>query len=236
MTPPIKGFIRNSLLDWEGRIASVVFLAGCNFRCPWCHARHLVLGAPDFERIFFDPILEYLRRHADWVDGVVISGGEPTLYADLEDMIDVIRSLGLGVKLDTNGSRPEVLGRLIENGKLDYVAMDVKAPLDERYHKAAGCKVDLPAITRSIGLLIGGDVDYELRTTVCSNVLSEKDMGDMSESLAGAERWILQPFRPINCIDAAFLEIAAATPEELGRLARLVRRTGRCVVVRGSTE
>ena len=235
MSPRIKGFIRHSLLDWEGYISSVVFLAGCNFRCPYCHAAHLVLGDPGLERIPLEAVLAYLRDHRDWIDGVVLSGGEPTLYPALPDMIDTFRDLNLKVKLDTNGSQPVALGDLIRSDRLDYIAMDVKAPLDERYHVAAGVKVDLRAVRRSLDLVMRSGIDYELRTTVCAKLHSEQDILDMAAQLSGARRWILQPFRPLNCIDKSFGQMAAESPERLAELARLASGSLATVAVRGET-
>ena len=154
MLPPIRGFIESTLLDWEGKVAAVVFLPGCNFRCGYCHARHLVEPMPSDEAIPLEAVLVSFRRQRGWLDGVVISGGEPTLHPGLLDFIRQFRAKGIAVKLDTNGSRPDVLERLLALGVLDYVAMDVKAPLDGKYAEVARAPVDLDAIRRSIELLI----------------------------------------------------------------------------------
>ena len=233
MPIPIKGFIPHSLMDWEGKIASVVFLAGCNMRCPYCHACHLVMGQPALERIPATSILAYLDEHAEWVDGVVISGGEPTIHDGLGGLIDAIRAPGLAIKLDTNGTRPEVIKALLSGHKLDYIAMDVKAPLDGRYATAAGGDVDLGAIARSMELVMGDGVDYEFRTTVCRALHDEHDLLDMAHALAGAKRWILQPFRPLDCIDPQYRRMDAETPESVAALARLARESVKTVTVRG---
>ena len=236
MPVPIKGFIPHSLLDWEGKIASVVFLAGCNMRCPYCHACHLVMGQPTLERIPTTSVLAYLNEHADWVDGVVISGGEPTIHEGLGALIDAVRAPGPAIKLDTNGTRPDVVEALVKEGKLDYVAMDVKAPLDERYAVAAGGDVDLAAIRRSIELLMRGEVDYEFRTTVCSALHDEHDLVDMAGALTGAKRWILQPFRPLDCIDPQYRLMDAETPESVTALGVLAGQAMATVTVRGVTR
>ncbi|MFH0964855.1 MAG: anaerobic ribonucleoside-triphosphate reductase activating protein [Planctomycetota bacterium] len=236
MRPPIKGFIPNSLLDWEGKICSIVFLAGCNFRCPYCHASHLVLGAHDLERIPLDSVLDYLDARVEWVDGVIVSGGEPTLYEGLEELIDRFRGLGLAVRLDTNGSRPEVLSGLVASGKVQYVALDVKAPLDERYCRAAGCTVDCQAVGRSIDFLLSAPVEYEFRTTVCPGLVGAEEIRVMSERLAGTRRWILQAFRPLNCIDPEYRRLPAVGREELLQLASVARKAVTGVSVRGAGE
>ena len=232
---PVKGFIPHSLLDWEGKIASIVFLAGCNMRCPYCHACHLVMGQPTLERIPTTSVLAYLDEHAEWVDGVVISGGEPTIHDGLGALIDAIRALGLTIKLDTNGTRPEVIETLAKDGKLDYIALDVKAPLDDRYAAATGGDVDLTAIMRSIELVMAGSVDYEFRTTVCRALHDEHDLLDMARALTGAKRWILQPFRPLDCIDPQYRRMDAETPESVATLATLARRSMQTVSVRGAS-
>jgi len=217
-------------------ISAIVFLAGCNFRCHYCHASHLVLAAAELERIPLEVILKHLSEKGDWLDGVVISGGEPTLYGRLEELIDRFRDLGLAVRLDTNGTRPDVLESLVDAGRLDCVALDVKAPLDERYAQAVAADVDLTAIRRSIDFLLSGVVDYEFRTTVCSELLGEDDIRDMSRQLVGAKRWVLQPFRPLNCIDPAYRELDPMEDKELAHLAAVARQAVTTVCVRGASD
>lgn len=201
MLPPIKGFVENTLLDWEGRIASILFLPGCNLRCPYCHAGHLVSAAGALESIPFETVEALARKHRGWLDGVVISGGEPTLHEGLFDLCDRIRALGLQVKLDTNGTRPQVLRSLLDLGSVDYVAMDVKAPLNEKYHAAAGVECDVDAIRQSVLALMESDVDYEFRMTVCPALASEEDVHATAMDVRGARRFVLQPFKPELCRD-----------------------------------
>jgi len=220
MLPPIKGFIESTLLDWEGMLASVVFVPGCNFRCPYCHAGHLLEPSAGDESIPLDVVLLNLKRQRGWVDGVVISGGEPTLHNGLPDLASEFKRQGVGVKLDTNGTRPEMLECLIERGLIDHVAMDVKAPLDERYEKVAGAPVDLDAIRHSINFLIAGDVSYEFRTTVCPISLSPGDVGEIGEAIEGAHQYYLQAFRPVNCLDSSLSEVKPYNPDEMRDLCR----------------
>lgn len=214
--PPIKGFIPSSLIDWPGRICSIIFLPGCNFRCPFCHAGHLVVNANALESIPFERLCEYWREHGDWIDGVTISGGEPTISDALPDLVDAIGALGLRVKLDTNGSRPDVLEALADGGRISAVSMDVKAPLDKRYDKLAGAEVDLPAIRRSIELLLGGIVpEYEFRTTVPPGLLDGDDVVDIARTLEGAEAYVIQGFQAVDCIDPEMLKRRPWRPDEL---------------------
>ena len=205
--PPIKGFISNTLIDWEGRLSAEIFLSGCNFRCPFCHSAHLVEG-DTLERIPLDSVLERLKAESGWVDGMVISGGEPTIYSDIEELCAVFKREGFSVKIDTNGTRPDVLRRLIEGGFVDFVSMDVKAPLDERYDVAAGLKnAPIDRIRESIALLKGSAVDYEFRTTVLPTIHDWEALKSIGEALAGGDDWVLQQFRPKNCLDPEYERI-----------------------------
>jgi len=232
--PPVAGYHPVTLIDWPGRLAAILFLPRCNLRCPFCHAGSL-LGDP-VETIPFDAILEHLRSRDGWIDGVVLCGGEPTLWPGLERLCRTIRGAGLAVKLDTNGTRPDVLAHLLDAGLLDAVAMDLKAPVDERYHRATGTTVDLAAIERSIDLLMADRVDYEFRTTVCPAFLGEDEIVAMGRRIAGAARWILQRFEPANALDPALRTTEPTSPTLLSALAVAGRRFVRRCAVRGQPE
>jgi pyruvate formate lyase activating enzyme len=218
--PPIKGFVQNSLIDWPGRIAGILFLSGCNFRCPFCHAAHLVVRPNELESIPFASVEAFLRERKGWVDGVIISGGEPTISEGLEELIDRVRAMGFEIKPDTNGSHPEVVRRLATQGKLAAVSMDIKAPLDERYSRLAGVPVDVAAVRGTIDMLIGGIVaDYEFRTTMVPGWLDEADAVEIARTINGAKAYVLQNFQPVDCIDAKMLELRSFTPQEMKRMA-----------------
>ena len=220
MFPQIKGFVQNSLLDWPGKISSIIFLPGCNFRCPFCHAAHLVVRPNELESIPFESIERFLKERRGWIDGVIISGGEPTISADLPELVDALRNLGFPVKLDTNGSNPEVLQNLVKTGAIRAVSMDVKAPLDERYARLAGVPVDLGAIRRSIDFLLSGAVsDYEFRTTVAQGLLDDDDILNIVRTLQGAKAYVLQNFQPVDCIDRKMIDHKTLDPEGLKELA-----------------
>jgi pyruvate formate lyase activating enzyme len=212
--------MQNSLLDWPGRISAVIFLPGCNFRCPFCHAAHLVIRPNELESIPFESIAAYLDQRRDWIDGVVISGGEPTISAGLPELVDALRNLGFPVKLDTNGSNPGILQDLAAKGAIQAVSMDVKAPLDERYNELAGVEVDLAAIRRSIKLLLSGIVpEYEFRTTVPPGLLGVEDVLEIARTLSGAQGYVLQNFVPRNCIDGAMMGRKPLSADSLKDLA-----------------
>jgi len=231
--PPIRGFIENTLIDWEGKIAAEVFLPGCNFRCGVCHARYLLESSPNDESIPLDAVRDALRRRKGWIDGVVISGGEATLQPGLPDLIRLFREDGLLVKLDTNGSRPEVIERLVGEKLLDYVAMDVKGPLDFRYSEIAGVQVDLDAIHRSIELLISGETPYEFRTTICPAQLDPDAVEATALAIRGAALYYLQGFRPLNCLNSEFNSVASYNPDEMRDLCRRCAKYVRQCAVRG---
>ncbi len=151
----IKGFISTSLVDWPGKICSVVFLAGCGFRCPACHNPKLVLNPGSLPDYPIEEICRSLSNRSKWIDGVTVTGGEPTARKDLPDLLRILREYGVKVKLDTNGSNPQMLEDLIRSGLIDAVSMDVKAPLDSTaYSVVAGAPIDIEVIKRSILLLL----------------------------------------------------------------------------------
>jgi len=228
----IAAFVPLSLSDHEGRVAAVVFLHGCNFRCPFCHNPDLVLperGTP--QRFARGDVLRALGERRAFLDSVVITGGEPTVAPDLASFLDDIRSLGLLVKLDTNGSRPDVLEELFARQLVDTVAMDVKAP-QERYPTFAGLAVDLAAIGDSMRVIRARAPDYEFRTTVAPG-LARSDLLKIAQWLEGAKRYVLQPFRvppEKGLLDPAWAEREALSPAALREIwtsmASLVRGGG----------
>lgn len=232
MTVAIKGLIEASLIDWPGRLATVVFLPGCNLRCRYCHAKDLVLRGDAMDPISFERIFDYLVAMDGWIDGVVISGGEPTLYTDLPKLAADIKRLGLAVKLDTNGTRPRVLDRLIGEGLVDSISMDVKAPLDAMYFDIAQAVFDLNDIARSIAVLMRSSIEYEFRTTVSPALLSPRDVARIAEAIAGARQYVLQPFNPHVCLDQRMEAQPACPPAYLQDAARLAGAFVKNVTVR----
>ena len=170
----IAGLQKMTLLDYPGKVACTVFLQGCNFRCPFCHNSDL-LGKEGPETIEVDTLLAFLKKRAGLLDAVCITGGEPTLQPDLEDLVVKIKELGYLVKLDTNGNRPEVLKALVEKGLIDYVAMDIKNS-PEKYGITAGVPgMGLDRVEESIKFLLAGNVDFEFRTTVADELHEPAD-------------------------------------------------------------
>lgn len=190
----ICGFYKTTLLDYPGKVAATIFLGGCNFRCPFCHNGDLVLHSKDMETYEEEEILSFLKKRKNVLEGVCITGGEPTLWEELLGFIRKIKELGYLVKLDTNGSNPEMLTELMDDGLLDYIAMDVKAP-SEDYEKLCGVKADMEKIDRSIQLIKQGKVSYEFRTTVVSKLHTKESILKIGKWLRGAENYYLQSYQ-----------------------------------------
>ena len=222
--PPIAEFIPSSMIDWDGRIASVVVLQGCNCRCPCCHSGKFVPpGAPERE-VPWDVVEGHFVANEGWIDGVVVSGGEPTIHAGLAGLLEALRGLGLPVKLDTNGSTPRRLRELVEAGLVEHVAMDVKAPLDpDAYARATGLPAEraaalLEAVRESIEYLRTGPVSCELRTTLAPGVFTgDAELERLAAELSWTGRWYLQGFRPVDCLDPLMERHPATDPARLER-------------------
>ena len=160
----IAGLQKVSLIDFPGRVAGTVFLAGCNLNCGYCHNRWMISAADVTPAMTTESFLAWAESRVGLLDGICVSGGEPLLWANVGDLFTALHDLGMATKVDTNGTRPETLGRLLSAGLIDYVAMDVKAPLDCRYAETVGTPVDLAALGESLALLASGNVPFELRT------------------------------------------------------------------------
>ncbi len=213
----IKGFIETSFVDWDGKICSVIVFPRCNFRCRYCHNSDLVLRADVLQDIDYDEIMQRMADLKGWVDGVCVSGGEPTLHSCLPGVLRDIKDRGFLVKLDTNGSSPEVLKHLIDECLVDYVAMDVKSPLDENsYCKVTQTPHMLDRVKKSIRILLQGKVQYEFRTTVVPSVHSRQDIIRLAGELNGAARLRIQNFYPSDTmIDPALKNIKQFPEQEI---------------------
>ena len=211
----IGGLQKLTLIDYPGRLAATVFLCGCNFRCPWCYSSELVLpekikNQPKIsEKEFFD----FLKERKTLLEGLVLCGGEPTYHKELPDLIKKIKKLGFLVKLDTNGSNPKMIKKLIDNKLIDYVAMDVKLP-KEKYPKIYGKRVKIKNIEESIKILKNEKIDSEFRTTVVPTILKKEDILKIARWISPAKKYYLQNFRPEKTIDPKFEKIKPY-PQEL---------------------
>jgi len=216
----LKGWLRTSLIDYPDHIATVLFTGGCNFRCPMCHNADLVLRPEALPDLPEAAVWESLRRRAGLVDGVVVSGGEPTIQPRLASFLQRVRQQGLEVKLDTNGYRPESLAVLLADGLVNYVALDVKGPPAKYALLAGRADLDLERIERSIALLRASHIPHEFRTTVVPGMLVEEDVEEIARWIAGAACYVLQPFRPLGVLDPALEGLQPYPPERLQEMAR----------------
>ncbi len=209
-------------MDWPGRVASVVFLPGCNYRCGWCHNRELVEHPEKIENIPIDVVLTRMGELREWLDGVVITGGEPTINANLLDIVHCFAEAGIPMKLDTNGSRPDVIENLIKADLLDGISMDIKAPLKvEHYEQATGVRADVEAVKRSIRLILSSGIWYEFRTTVVPGLHTVADVAairaylDRETALAGLKRPLkLQAFKPSENMPEPYRSMRAMDLDE----------------------
>lgn len=197
----IGGLQKMTLIDYPGKVAATIFVSGCNFFCPWCYNRNLVVPEEILKHspIPLKEIYKFLEQRKGFLQGVVLCGGEPTIYDDLSDFAAAIKKMGYLVKLDTNGSNPEMLTSLIDKGLVDYVAMDIKAPKEsykERYKEVVGKYIDTKKIEQSINILKNSPVEYEFRTTLVPGLVGKKDILEIVKWIGPAKKYFLQNFQP----------------------------------------
>ena len=209
----IAGLQKSSLVDYPSKIAAVVFTLGCNFRCPYCHNPN-ILTAVSTNRLFDEAaVFDFLKTRKGKLDAVVVSGGEPTLQKGLSEFFKKLKELGFLTKLDTNGSSPKILEYLIKEELLDYVAMDIKAPI-EKYKEIARINIDTNNILKSIEILKNSKTGYEFRTTTVKSQLSFEDFEKIGKMLCGAENYYLQKFKPDITLNPDFAKEKTYTDEE----------------------
>lgn len=227
----IHGLNKTTLLDYPEHVAATVFTGGCNFRCPFCHNSELVLAPGGQPVLSEEEVLDFLTKRRGVLEGVCITGGEPTLQPDLEEFMGKVKELGYLVKLDTNGYRPKVLERLVQAGLLDYVAMDVKAA-PENYSRAAGLPgMDVKLVKRSIELLKESKTDYEFRTTVVKGIHKIEEFEEIGRWLSGARAYYLQSYRENENVLCPGFEVFSR--EEMEAMAALAHRYIDRVMLRG---
>ena len=188
----IAGLMKLTLLDYPGKVACTVFLAGCNFRCPFCHNASLVRGGE--QEISREELFAFLKKRQGILDGVCITGGEPLMSDGAEELAREIKALGYSVKLDTNGSYPERLEAMISSGAVDYVAMDIKNSPD-RYESACGVKIDAEKIRRSVEIIKNSDIPHEFRTTVVKGIHRKEDIAECAAFVGEGESYFLQCYK-----------------------------------------
>ncbi len=234
----IKGLQKTTLLDYPGRVACIVFLGGCNFRCPFCQNSELVLDNKSLPTIPREVFFKFLKERVGKIEGVVITGGEPTIQPDLPEFVKAIKGLGFLVKLDTNGTNPEMVAELIKQHLINYVAMDYKGPLDKYYKYTNTTNTTNNSITKNIKktieTLIKSGIDFELRTTVVPTLHTKEDLIKMAKELRKLPmKWFLQPFSPHKCLDPEFQKIKPYPKSFLGKVLPALKKLVPEVEVRG---
>lgn len=234
----IRAVIETSLIDWDGKISTVLFFDKCNFMCPFCQNWELIIHPEKYPAIPFGKIREKLEKKKGWVDGVVFTGGEPLLYKnEVFELAQQLKGSNLAIKIDTNGAFPETLRELIDNKLIDYVAMDVKAPLDDRYYTAAGKNIDINRIRVSIELLLTGCVEYEFRTTCVPGIINEQAIEEIGNVIKGAQKWALQTFVPENAYREEYRkELDTEYYSSLSKYQKRAQQYVANVVLRGKVE
>ncbi len=232
----ISGIHTLTLLDYPGHVACILFTAGCNFRCGYCHNPEFVLPEKIKEHMHDmipeEKIFKFLETRKGKLEGVVISGGEPTIHQGLPDFIRKVKSMGFLVKLDTNGTNPKMLKKLLDEKLLDYVAMDAKAS-PGRYGLLTGTKNNFSDIERSRDLIMASGVPHELRTTIVKGWHDETEMTKIAEWCAGAQKYTLQNFRPQKTLDPSWKKYSGFTAVELQHLKKIAEKFVKKVEVMG---
>lgn len=233
-----KGFQKTSLIEYPGKIVSVVFTAGCNFKCPFCQNPELVLNPDSLPSVSSKEVVNHLISKKKWLDGLSITGGEPTIHQALSDFIGKVKEEGFLVGLETNGTNPQMLKDLIADKLIDYVALDIKAPLVwEKYKKTSGINDEdlFRKVKESVEVLLELklDIDYELRTTVVPGLIEEEDILAIARQVKGAKRYVLQQFLPRTTLDKQYERIKPYSKEVLEKMRKRAESYVETCQVRG---
>lgn len=208
---------KTSLIDYPGEIAAVIFTQGCNFRCPYCHNPELVDSTKFQKPLTIEYVLDFLDYRKNLLDGVVITGGEPTIHYDLPEFIQKIKRMGYSVKLDTNGTNPNMIRRVIDLGLVDYIAMDFKAPLG-KYEEVVRTQVNIQDIFESVNVIKNSNIHYEFRTTIVKQLLTPLDIQTIKVEIGSGEKYCIQEFNPTKTLDEDFLKCSTFSPNVLQNL------------------
>lgn len=220
----IGGLHKTTLIDYPGEIACIVFLVGCNFRCPFCYSKELVDKNIDLFEIKEDEFFDFLKKRKGQLDACVICGGEPTMNKEIFDFCKRIKELGYKIKLDTNGSNPDVIEKLIQKNLIDYVAMDIKAPFS-KYNKAIGVRIDIEKIKQSINIIKNSGIDYEFRTTVVPEIHELEDIKIIAKQIAPAKKFFIQNFRnDKECLSHYFNQVNPFNEFELQKIVNEIKK------------
>ena len=218
----IGGLQKLTLIDYPGKVAATVFLFGCNFRCPYCHNPELVYSKSGEGQVQIkeSDFFKFLKERTGFLDGICITGGEPTIHSDLPKFIRKIKEIGFSIKLDTNGSNPDMLKDLIVNNLVDFIAMDIKTSILK--YKKFGAEHEISQIRKSVSIIWDSNKDYEFRTTVAPEIVDEKDIKEIAQWLKGSKKIALQQFRPEKVLDLSFQNIKPYSLQELEKMVKIL--------------
>lgn len=231
----IKGFLPVTLLDWPGKIAAMIFLGGCNFRCQFCYNQELVINPEKMPTIKEKDVFDYLKKKKNWLDGVVISGGEPTIHKKLPEFCQKIKKMDLGIQIQTNGTNPEMLEKLVKDKLVDYIAMDIKGPL-HKYSQITDTAVDTKKIKKSIEIIKNNPkVDAEFRTTVVPGLIDKNNIKEMVLLIKDTDHpYYLQQFRNIETMNPKFKKQEPYLVNELKKMLVIAKKYYNKVELRGT--
>ncbi len=228
----IAGLQKISMVDYPGHICATVFTQGCNFRCGFCHNRDLVVGGTDFELSQQD-VFDYFDSRRNMLEGVCVTGGEPTLWPGLFDFAGKVKKIGFKLKLDTNGSNPQMIEDLLREDLVDYIAMDVKTSLT-KYHLFKVPENTEEALVQSIQKIMFSKIPYEFRTTCVPGIVTEEDIYSIAETIKGAKKHCLQQFKPHeNVLDESFMKLQPYNKDELNKFKSISENFVESVIIRG---
>jgi pyruvate formate lyase activating enzyme len=243
----IKGYLPTSAIEWSGKVSAVIFTGGCNFRCSFCHNPQLVLDKEQgLEDKSDESILEDLEKRKKWLDAVVVSGGEPTLQPDLIDFLKKVKALGLKVMIETNGSRPNAIAKLLKDQIVDYFSIDIKGPLDKTYkqiiklpdlpadatHQALQAGFQIANLRETLDIVVKSKIPFELRTTIVPGIHDEKNIKKIAQQIKQLTinhqpltiEWFLQTFSPKKCLDPEFEKIKPYTQKEMEKMLQIAQK------------
>lgn len=232
MSLGIKGFTPTSLVDWPGKIAAVIFLGGCSFRCHYCYNPEFIEKPEKMDDLDDEVIFDYLKNKKKWLDGVVMLGGEPTIHKNFLKIVKKIKQSGLKIGVHTNGTNPKALKILIKNKLVDFIAMDIKAPLNS-YKKVVNVNIDPTSIIESADIIMNSKIDYEFRTTVVPGLTEKEDIEKIGKWLKGAKRFFIQQFKPARTLNPKFRNVKPFRVSELLEFKKISKPYFEKVEIRG---
>ena len=222
---------RSSLIDYPGRISAVIFTQGCNFVCPYCHNPELVKPELFTESVNVKEIFDFLELRKNKLEGIVITGGEPTLQKGLIPFMKSLRQMGYKLKLDTNGSKPEVIETLIQERLVDFIAMDIKAP-HGKYSRVAGKNVDINALAKSIHIIMNSGAEYEFRTTAAKKMIDSEDLKSIVQMIEGADRYVIQKFISSKHLDDSLKDSESLTLDDIRDCIPVIEKQIKKLIIR----